>query len=58
MVDTFMLAGTEEECRSKAKAWAGCADVLSSQHTYFDPTLSREALPVAYQSLFRLAQGL
>ncbi|MBI3302902.1 MAG: LLM class flavin-dependent oxidoreductase [Deltaproteobacteria bacterium] len=58
MIDTFMLAGTEEECRSRAKAWAGCADVLSFRHTYFDPTISREALSLAYQSMFRLAQRL
>jgi hypothetical protein len=41
--------------RCRVKAWSGCADVLSFRHTYFDPTISREALPVAYQSLFRLA---
>jgi alkanesulfonate monooxygenase SsuD/methylene tetrahydromethanopterin reductase-like flavin-dependent oxidoreductase (luciferase family) len=58
MVDTFMLAGTEEECRGRVKAWAGCADVLSFRHTYFDPTIAREALPQAYQSMFRLARLL
>lgn len=58
MIDTFMLAGTEEECRGRVSAWAGCADVLSFRHTYFDPTISREALPVAYQSLFRFARLL
>jgi alkanesulfonate monooxygenase SsuD/methylene tetrahydromethanopterin reductase-like flavin-dependent oxidoreductase (luciferase family) len=58
MIDTFMLAGTEEECRGRVTAWAGCADVLSFRHTYFDPTISREALPVAYQSLFRFARLL
>ena len=58
MVDTFMLAGTEEECRSRAKAWAGCADVLSFRHTYFDPTIPREMLPLAYQSMFRLTQEI
>jgi alkanesulfonate monooxygenase SsuD/methylene tetrahydromethanopterin reductase-like flavin-dependent oxidoreductase (luciferase family) len=58
MIDTFMLAGTEDECRSKAKAWAGCADILTFRHTYFDPTIPRETLPQAYQSMFRLAQLL
>jgi alkanesulfonate monooxygenase SsuD/methylene tetrahydromethanopterin reductase-like flavin-dependent oxidoreductase (luciferase family) len=58
MIDTFMLAGTEEECHSRVKAWSGCADVLSFRHTYFDPTIPREALPVAYQTLFRLAHLL
>jgi alkanesulfonate monooxygenase SsuD/methylene tetrahydromethanopterin reductase-like flavin-dependent oxidoreductase (luciferase family) len=58
MIDTFMLAGTEEECRSRVKAWSGCADVLSFRHTYFDPTIPQETLSVAYQSLFRLARLL
>lgn len=58
MIDVFMLAGTEEECRERIGAWAGCADVLSFRHTYFDPTIAREALPQAYQSMFRLARLL
>jgi alkanesulfonate monooxygenase SsuD/methylene tetrahydromethanopterin reductase-like flavin-dependent oxidoreductase (luciferase family) len=58
MIDAFVLAGTEDECRGRVKAWSGCADVLSFRHTYFDPTIPREALPGAYQSLFRLAQLL
>jgi alkanesulfonate monooxygenase SsuD/methylene tetrahydromethanopterin reductase-like flavin-dependent oxidoreductase (luciferase family) len=58
MVDTFMLAGTEEECCDRVKVWTSCADVLSFRHTYFDPTITREALPQAYQSIFRLAQLL
>src|SRR5262245_10025403 len=58
MIEAFMLAGTEEECRGRVEAWAGCADVLSFRHTYFDPTITREALPQAYQSMFRLAQLL
>ncbi|MGE0820745.1 MAG: LLM class flavin-dependent oxidoreductase [Candidatus Binatia bacterium] len=58
MVDTFMLAGTEADCRSRISAWSGCADVLSLRHTYFDPTIPRYALPAAYQSMFRLAQTL
>lgn len=58
MIDAFMLAGTEDECRSRIKAWSGCADVLSFRHTYCDPTISPETLPMAYQSLLRLAQLL
>jgi len=58
MIDAFMLAGTEEECRSRVGAWAGCADVLSFRHTYFDPAIVRDALPRAYQSMFRLARAL
>jgi alkanesulfonate monooxygenase SsuD/methylene tetrahydromethanopterin reductase-like flavin-dependent oxidoreductase (luciferase family) len=58
MIDAFMLAGTEEDCRGKVGAWAGCADVLSFRHTYFDPTISPEGLPLAYQSMFRMAREL
>src|SRR5262249_30398631 len=58
MVDTFTLAGTEDECRSRSKAWSGCADVLRLHHTYFDPAISPEILPAAHQSLFRLAREL
>jgi alkanesulfonate monooxygenase SsuD/methylene tetrahydromethanopterin reductase-like flavin-dependent oxidoreductase (luciferase family) len=58
MIDTFMLAGTEEDCRSRVKSWAGCADVLTFRHTYFDPTIPPESLPQRYESLFRLARAL
>lgn len=58
MIDTFMLAGTEEDCRSRVHAWAGCADVLSFRHTYFDPTIAPDSLPSAYRSLFAVARML
>jgi hypothetical protein len=58
MVDTFTLAGTEDECRSYSQVWSGCAEVLSLRHTYFDPTIPPETLPTAYQGLFRLAREL
>lgn len=58
MIDTFMLAGTEEECRGRVRAWRGCADVLAFRHTYFDPTIPPETLLQRYDSLFRLAEEL
>jgi len=58
MLDTFMLAGTEEECRGKVKAWAGCADVLSLRHTYFASSISTGDYFQAYDAMFRLAQEL
>jgi probable F420-dependent oxidoreductase len=58
MLDTFMLAGTEEECRGKVKQWAGCADVLSLRHAYFDPSISPIDFFAAYGAMFRLAGEL
>jgi alkanesulfonate monooxygenase SsuD/methylene tetrahydromethanopterin reductase-like flavin-dependent oxidoreductase (luciferase family) len=58
MIDTFMLAGTEAECRDRLKSWTGCADVLTFRHTYFDPTIIPQALPSAYEAIFRLARGV
>lgn len=56
MLDAFMLAGTEAECRDKVKQWSGCADVLSLRHTYFDPSITREDYCLAYAAMFRLAR--
>lgn len=56
MLDTFMLTGTEEDCRDKVKAWLGCADVLSLRHTYFDPSITTEDYFQAYAAMFRLAR--
>jgi alkanesulfonate monooxygenase SsuD/methylene tetrahydromethanopterin reductase-like flavin-dependent oxidoreductase (luciferase family) len=56
MLDAFMLAGTEEECRGKIKTWSGCADVLNLRHTYFDSSIATEDYFQAYAAMFRLAQ--
>lgn len=58
MLDAFMLAGTEEECRDKVKQWSGCADVLSLRHTYFDPAIAPADFFAAYEAMFRLTQEL
>jgi len=58
MLDAFMLAGTEEDCRDRVKAWSGCADVLSLRHTYFDPSITAENYFQAYSAIFRLAKKL
>jgi alkanesulfonate monooxygenase SsuD/methylene tetrahydromethanopterin reductase-like flavin-dependent oxidoreductase (luciferase family) len=56
MLDTFMLAGTEEECHRRVKTWSGCADVLSLRHTYFEPSITPEDFFQAYEAMFRLAR--
>jgi alkanesulfonate monooxygenase SsuD/methylene tetrahydromethanopterin reductase-like flavin-dependent oxidoreductase (luciferase family) len=56
MLDTFMLAGTEAECRDKVRQWVGCADVLSLRHTYFDPAISSTDFFQAYESMLRFAR--
>ncbi len=58
MLDTYMLAGTEEECRERMRAWSGCADVLNIRHTYFDPSITSDDFFAAYEAMFRLTREL
>lgn len=58
MVDTFVVAGTEAECRKHVDRWASCADTLLFSFSPRVAGLSHAEVASADQAILKMARGL